>query len=114
MSTHERHLSFLWQSGAWLCSAVTLTLTALLWWQASIRKSNNIGFDIQIFWMISLIGLVISIAAYYSTRTLTLCITVLFMSALVLAITLFVLDYWNVLVEYDTWLQRGMPDKWQP
>jgi hypothetical protein len=98
-----------WRLGAALQLAATvLTVGALLF---HAMRTNHVGYEIRwLFIMAICIGLYgVSGLLSASNRRwgCALCI-----AAFMLVALLFCLDHYNLLVEYEVWVQRGMPDAW--
>lgn len=105
------------QSAGWFIVAVVagaamvLALGAMAW-SAGMKDSNHVGYDIR--WVWGLCALAVAWAAWGARRRprMTRAVVCLTLLALVLAGVVFVFDRYNVLVEYETWVARGMPEPW--
>jgi len=88
----------------------TLCLAALIARVALVPDSNHWGFDTRWLWLgclPSLLVVALLLRSQYRRRVLIpLC------AALLLAIVVAVFDHFNILVEYESWLARGMPEAW--
>lgn len=73
---------------------------------------NHWGVDIRygfILCVIDLILCVIGLYVYGTNKWMVIGISI----GILAGIFLFITDYFNVLVEYELWLKRGMPDIWR-
>lgn len=87
----------------------------LLYNYRSLTAANHTGLDIRFWATLSFIfGTAILLTSMLKpnligkTDKLTIAI---FIVAVLTSINVFAFDYFNVFVEYETWLKRGMPDK---
>lgn len=80
-------------------------------WQSS--PDNHWGFDIRYGFILCLLNVIfctLGLHFYGKDKWLLIGISISLLSGLFL----FVVDYFNVIVGYELWLKRGMPDMWQP
>ena len=94
---------------AFLLNGVT---GALLIWRAA-RLGNHWGLDTRKFWVPAAVTAAWGLMEllWWRRRGRWLPVLVL-VSAAALAVLVFVMDYYNLLVEYEVWLKRGMPPAW--
>ena len=77
------------------------------------QPCNHWSYDIRHLWPLPLASLLwAGLARLFGTvpRRLMFLVGV---CSIVFGICLFVLDCFNVLIEYEEWMQRGMPDMWE-
>lgn len=101
----------------WLALATcsTLAILVLLWIAIAVRvllyEANHIawGLDvlIPVFTLVTLTGVV---RAVMNWRLDVLALIIILLGLISIG-GVFVLDHFNVLVQYDTWLARGMPER---
>ncbi len=87
--------------------AATLGLLATEVWRRS--PVNHVGYPPRTLCAVGIVGMMAAFVALYlrAQRCLALvCIAV----SLILVVAVLAVDHWNVLVQYDEWLKRGMPE----
>lgn len=73
---------------------------------------NHWGGDIRYGFILCGLNVIIGmIGLYYYGKTSGFIIAI--GVGMVCGVFLFIVDYFNLLVEYNLWIQRGMPDMWQ-
>jgi hypothetical protein len=75
--------------------------------------NNHWSFDIRWCWIAvpaGLIWLIIVWACKWISKSLC---SVLMLTIFLSALIIFVVDRLNLLVDYDVWTARGMPDRWE-
>ena len=79
--------------------------------ESIVRESNNIGADpwncLPLFVIAVLAGLAAIVLRFPLRGISVVCIVV----GIVGVALLFLLDHFNILLEYHRWINRGMPDK---
>ena len=84
----------------------------LLIWRAQ-RLVNHWAVDTRKFWACAAVTAAWGVMELFWWRRRGRWLGVLVLvSAVALAGLVFVMDYYNLLVEYELWLQRGMPEPW--
>jgi hypothetical protein len=97
----------------WLFTAAANATSAVLTvLAAACAPSNHVSLDIR--WSLVLVVIATGWTAFMwlLERRLSRTVMALVVSAVLLAGIVLVFDRFNVLVEYDTWVQRGMPERW--
>ena len=111
-----RQTAFWWQVGAILLSAVLLISIGGLWWGAFMRDPhhNHIGCDLRLggWALVGIAGGYCACGLRQMPRRVGWSL-VLLLLAFVLAVMLFLCDHFNLLVEYEVWIRRGMPGRWE-
>ena len=90
-----------------------LTCGLLIWRVHRLAPLNHWGLETRKFWICAAVtaawgGMELF---WWRRRGRWLPILVL-ISAIALAGVVFVMDYYNLLVEYHVWIERGMPPAW--
>ena len=97
----------------WIGAALLLAAGGLLVWRAAVADSNHVGFDVRQAWLPSglafLWGLMGLLRPGGNRRASVALIGV----SVLLAALVLVLDQFNLLVQYDRWIERGMPERWR-
>jgi hypothetical protein len=86
---------------------------AVLWFFVSYKilsnSSNHFGVNIGWMRLIALVGIVLTAVIYVYTRRIAF-----FIAALLFVLSMvggYALDYYNILLPYELWLNRGMPSR---
>lgn len=84
-------------------------------WIITHPNANHSGYDIRDIWWLSTISLAWCAVGlcFRKHRWVIRTIGLLAVIALCVAIYIFVLDYYNIMVEYGEWGHRGMPSRWE-
>jgi hypothetical protein len=93
----------------WLCAILEVVLCAALLIQSAQRAPvNHVGYDIRLLYLLPLIHLAAVVLPGPVRMGLRLAHLV---PILGLAGMLFLFDRSNLLVQYDLWVKRGMPER---
>ena len=95
---------------ACVCIA-SATTAGLVYRVVTALPDNHIGGDIRILWVAVILFLTLAIKSSLNRKLGHAAARGL--SAATLATCLWLLDHYNLLVEYEVWLGRGMPSAWQ-
>ena len=79
------------------------------------RTSNHSGYDIREIWWLSAISLAWCAVGlcFRKHRWALRVVGLLAFLAVGVAVYVYVLDYYNIMVEYSEWGHRGMPSRWE-
>ena len=95
----------------WSVFLLAAAVMAFLIRESIVRESNNIGVDpwlcLPLFIIAAFCGLVATVAQLPLRGISVACIIV----GIVGVGLLFSLDHFNILIEYERWINKGMPDK---
>jgi phosphatidylserine synthase len=75
-------------------------------------ERNHWAADIRVLVVPSIMLLSMSVFGFVSRKTLRIPAVLFGVLAILITALVFVLDHWNVLVQYEAWLDRGMPERW--
>ena len=104
------------RAAAWVCVAMQVAIALAMIARAiggvGLGSGNHIGFDIRDAYWLALAGGFMSLLAMRMTRKPRVNAIAVLVSSLCLALLIAVFDYYNVIVQYDTWCGRGMPLEW--
>ena len=92
----------------WFAGVGSLAVSGALIAYAIRNGSGHSGFEPWLLSVVFVASLIIGFAALFSSRSRTAAIVACVAGIAGLAL-LFYLDRFNVLLQYDRWLQRGMP-----
>jgi len=104
---------YLWYSVAFLFGAGLLAVCVVSSRRAfSNQYSNHWGFDTFLLGCSCVVPVVWALAGLGLRPRAWRALIILGVLAGVTMIGLFIFHHYNVLVNYDTWLERGMPERW--
>lgn len=90
-----------------------LTGGLLIWRAYRYAPVNHWGVDTRKFWACAAVTAVWGVMELFWWRRRGRWLPILVLvSAVALAGLVFVMDYYNLLVEYELWIDRGMPAQW--
>jgi hypothetical protein len=92
----------------WFAGAGSLAVLGALIAYAIRNGTGHTGFEPWFLSVVFAVSLIIGFAALFSSRSRTAAIVTCTAGIAGLALLLF-LDHFNLLLQYDRWLQRGMP-----
>ena len=104
--------SLAWRVGAFACLGLLVIAGAGLYHRIVTGNSNHVGVDIRWAWGLSAMALVWCAAGLAFRPVPRWTITVVLITAAAFAAGLFIIDRYNVMVEYTVWIRRGMPAPW--
>lgn len=110
----EQRIRFrtMWQVLAVGQIALLLSASAFAAIRLLTSSANHWGFDCRWLWIACVVGVIWCGIGVVMKQARTSAVIALGLSALVVAAGVFVVDHCNLLVEYEEWLQRGMPAPW--
>lgn len=85
------------------------TFIGLIWMIVSRLPVNHVGFNPSWLWLVVLLGVGCWFAVWMHCERWALTAAA---SWTLLCLLLLIMNYYNLLVQYDEWLNRGMPDAW--
>ena len=104
---------FIWRYGAMLGAGLLAVEEAGLMLIVSIKDCNHWRFDTR-YGLVPPLGVAVWLACgVFAARKKWTMIASGLVLCVVVGLTVMVCDSFNLLVEYDRWLQRGLPDRWQ-
>jgi hypothetical protein len=71
-------------------------------------EGNHVSYDIRWGYLFALAGVVFAIIGICRRKKLFVPV-MLIITSIALAALIFMLDYFNILLEYEIWIHRGMP-----
>lgn len=89
-----------------------LAATGVLVWRAATGE-GHVAFDVREAWLpcgLACLWGVLGLVRPGGNRRIAVC---LIAASVLLAVTALVMDQFNLLVEYDRWIERGMPGRWE-
>lgn len=87
-----------------------ITIGIVVWLILVHLPVNHIGFDPKWLWCLAVIGVGcwVGLRNQQGSRLALIAVS----SWVLLCLTLALMDYFNVLLQYDEWLSREMPNPW--
>jgi hypothetical protein len=72
-------------------------------------EGNHVSYDIRWGYLFAFAGVVFAIIGICRRKKLFVPV-MLIITSIALVALIFILDYFNILLEYEVWIHRGMPD----
>ena len=101
-----------WRVGAFACLGLLVIAEVGLYDRIVTSNSNHVGVDIRWGWGLSAMALAWCAAGLRFRPAPRWTITVVVIAAMVFAAGLFIIDRYNVMMDYNVWIRRGMPAPW--
>jgi len=84
----------------------------LIWRAARFAPANYWAVETRLFWIPAAATLLWGLMDLVKRRARARLGMAVLVSAVLLAAVVFVFDFFNVLVHFETWLDRGLPARW--
>ena len=101
-----------WVTGAIVGCVLTIGIETLLLVRVFGSGCNHWSFDVRAGLALPAVFLIFAGVGRFSRHLSPARFVLCGVLAVVLGGSIFICDHWNALVEYERWLDRGMPEKW--
>ena len=112
LSMTSRGLS-IWNYGIIAGIIANCTVVTFLVSEIAKRADNHWGWETNEFMVLPACVLVGATAGTIISKKCSARVMLCLWLCLLVLTTVWACDHWNLLVEYDRWLERGMPGKWE-